>query len=216
MLLHKTTLTLKPILELAKQEVGKGYIFADKERVLATDGNCLVLIKNPDQKKEEDLSSYFKEEYKNCETAVISETTLNKIERNLPKKPSVPVWNNFIAGKQDDKLIFMLSDGENDIKIKQFSESKGAPPNVDFLFERIKEIKYVSLKLQLRLLEKVIAVLKKIQTMVKLPKEISVEVKLPADDKNKPAILELKWDYVDREQGIDKIEAIALIMPMSI
>ena len=214
MLIHKTALTLKPIIDLAKEEAEFDAIFADKERVFATDGNCLVLIKNPDQKKEEDLSSYFKEEYENCETVTISEGTLNKIEKNLPKKPSLPIWNNFIVGKQENNLVFMLSDGENDIKIKQFSGSNVTPPNIDYLFEKIKETKYVSLRLQLRLLEKVIAVLKKIQNMVKLPKEIAVDFKLP-EDKNKPAIIELKWDYVDQDQGIDKIEAIAVIMPMS-
>ena len=161
MIVNKNALTLKNIVAKEKENFGLSHLKVEKDRVIATDGKILIELKNPNQ----DLLSEYPSIYENSteEPILLSQKTIEKINKNLPKKPKLSILENFIIGKQKEgekeNIVIFITDLENTIKIEQCNTEDINYPNTDKVYPN-EGNKFLSVRLNIDLLQKLITTLK--------------------------------------------------------
>ncbi|MCD6381556.1 MAG: hypothetical protein J7L43_01085 [Candidatus Aenigmarchaeota archaeon] len=186
-----------------------GYIFVDQDKAFATDAHSAIILKNPPQ----ELADVYPqppqaEDFGSVEQVALDQKTINRIEKNLSQNPLHPILNHFLVGKRDDKVEIFITGLDNHVQITQQGDEPEAP-DIDAVLQDTDD-KREEICLDLALLEKVVKVLKKMQTSLKL-KQMPVVVGIPKD-KTKAFTLEVNVDC-DNQTGMNKLEVKALIMP---
>ena len=210
MIVHRIALLLKEM--TAKKEPlaeRLGYIFINQNKTFATDAYSAMILKNPPQ----ELTDAYPlppqaESFEPVTQVALDQKTITRIEKNLPQNPLHPILNHFLVGKRDDKVEIFMTDLDNHIQITQQSDEPEAP-DIDAVLQDTDDERE-EICLDLALLERVVKVLKKMQTLLKL-EQMPVVVGVPKD-KSKAFTLEVNV-FCDSQVGMDKLEVKALIMP---
>ena len=157
MLVNKKALVLKEVID--KEHSTLSHLKVTNKEVIATNGKILLQLKNPSQELLQDfpqvegLNSTENETY-------LNEETISKIEKNLPKRASLPILENFVIGEDKEKILIFLTDLENDIKITQRKpEIVDYPKNIEQLYPEESKFKVT---LSISLLKQLVKVIEKL------------------------------------------------------
>jgi|GEM_PF-4838241 len=210
MIVHRIALLLKEM--TAKKEPlanWLGYVFIDQGKAFATDAHSAMILKNPPQELADEYPLPPQaENFAPVTQVALDQKTITRIEKNLPQNPLHPILNHFLVGKRDDKVEIFMTDLDNHIQITQQSDELEAP-DIDAVLQDTDDERE-EICLDLALLERVMKVLKRMQTLLKL-EQMPVVVGVPKD-KSKAFTLEVNV-FCDSRVGMDKLEVKALIMP---
>ena len=194
MLVNKKALVLKEVID--KEHSTLSHLKVTNKEVIASNGKILLQLKNPSQELLQDfpqvegLNSTENETY-------LNEETISKIEKNLPKRASLPILENFVIGEDKEKILIFLTDLENDIKITQRKpEIVDYPKNIERLYPEESKFKVT---LSISLLKQLVKVIEKLS---KNNKGITFSL---TEDNTKPIKIEFKDEDIDLK---------GLIMPM--
>ena len=193
MLVNKKALVLKEVIDKGHSTLS--HLKVTNKEVIATNGKILLQLKNPSQELLQDfpqvegLNSTENETY-------LNEETISKIEKNLPKRTSLPILENFVIGEDKEKILIFLTDLENDIKITQKKSEIDYPKNIEQLYPEKSKFKVT---LSFSLLKQLVKV---IENLSKNNKGITFSF---TEDSTKPIKIEFKDEDVDLK---------GLIMPM--
>jgi len=167
MLVNKKALVLREVLEKRNDILGNLYV--TKEKVVATDSKMVLELKNPDQKLTKDFPqlSNLNSTEKPC---LLSPQTLAKIEKNLPKKTSLPIIENFIIGENEKDINIFTTDLENSVIISQ-KRVEGDYPEIEKYYPQSEPI--LKIILNVNLLKKLTKVIEKLSNVEHLGIEFS-------------------------------------------
>ena len=193
MLVNKKALVLKEVID--KEHSTLSHLKVTNKEVIATNGKILLQLKNPSQELLQDfpqvegLNSTENETY-------LNEETISKIEKNLPKRASLPILENFVIGEDKEKILIFLTDLENDIKITQRKpEIVDYPKNIEQLYPEESKFKVT---LSISLLKQLVKVIEKLS-------KNEEGITFSFTENTKPIKIEFKDEDVDLK---------GLIMPM--
>ena len=189
MLVSKKALALKVAMGNNEKGYDLDYLKLTENRAFATDGALLIEMANPPQElidEYPDIDNSVTGE--NAYEAYLSKTTIDKIEKNLPRNPSLPILNNFLISKSSsgDKYQIHMTDLENTVNITQripevsYPDTDKAEP---FYQEREKGYSVI---LNIKKLKKLIQIIEKVQDE-KLGIKFYVQ-----DDPEKPIVFEFE------------------------
>jgi len=193
MLVNKKALVLKEVID--KEHSTLSHLKVTNKEVIATNGKILLQLKNPSQELLQDfpqvegLNSTENETY-------LNEETISKIEKNLPKRASLPILENFVIGEDKEKILIFLTDLENDIKITQRKpEIVDYPKNIEQLYPEESKFKVT---LSISLLKQLVKVIEKLS-------KNEEGITFSFTENTKPIKIEFKDEDIDLK---------GLVMPM--
>ena len=98
MLIDKISIAAKEMTSKDETREALNYLLITNDTTVATDGKVLIEIGNPKQS----IDEYPATDLKNIDTPVLLHSdTIDKVEKNIPKKPTLPILKNALIGKRD-------------------------------------------------------------------------------------------------------------------
>jgi len=206
MLVNKKALALKAALGGPSDEYSRynlDCLKVTESKAIATNAKLLVELENPSQ----DLIDNFPDTVKGPDTATqakeayLTKTTLDKIEKNLPKNPILPVLENFLVMEDKDIHKIRLSDLDNHVEISQRKLEIKYPDTPEHLYQAKDFENTNTTLLSITELEKLIKVIKKVKH-----ENVGVRFYVPSDS-SQPIIFEFK-------ESDTNVSLRGLLMPM--
>ena len=131
MIINKKALVLKEVLPRDEERGPINNLLITSQKTIATDGQILAEIENLPQELIEEFPKV--DIPLNKDPVLLSPKTIEKIEKNLPKKPQLSILNNFVIGRQNGEIKIITTDLENKTIVSQ-KVIEGEYPNTEIVY----------------------------------------------------------------------------------